>query len=699
MDHKSPPVAPLIRITLSLFLAVVSTGAIAAQSLRLADLDLTNATLHQAGPVSFYVRGVLVDDDNFSFAITQDDTGSWTITDIIPEASNILPPQTILDFATVSVEGSTIRIEGVLLGDSVYGGSLSVGEDANLELAEAIRFASNESVNTARSEALRSIIAAETEAAFRAQLEAERTEYETQLQDLREERDRLEEQLAGLPGGSLSTESESPLSGDQVDSLLRERDQLAGDIVGLVMENNELRANRSELREQIDELQKKNAELLEDIVSMTGEVDRLQELVAAYRSATGQADPSVMNRSPADTPSASPEEAVTAAPSWSFPGDYVRSADLQAAAEAVSVEIRALESRVAALEGAAGSLADLEEALRTGIREGIPATDLVGGDAGALPGVPAVVEPDARESASTPDAVPAPAQTTFGPLPRDEEAAPEPTDLPSEPVAEGAQPSDARATAGRAEAVAAVERAEQAARLAELRAQVADLLAQNELLRDEQRGLEQRILNEILSNGFVRMMEERLTRSIATGFSGATPDSGSWELSGGVAFQADEDAFFAKLAMPVEQERETVLYSFTVRTLDEGWVGAGLHLFVSDVERRRGYGMGSSLLVWFTRDPDVRRTTTTYLQLYKSDDDVNMERVLDAAIPEPLDETLRVDVLYEPQNQYITIAVNGVDRVRYRTWFGVETGVELAFRSLGRAEFQEFLVRTQPTEP
>ena len=106
--------------------------------------------------------------------------------------------------------------------------------------------------------------------------------------------------------------------------------------------------------------------------------------------------------------------------------------------------------------------------------------------------------------------------------------------------------------------------------------------------------------------------------------------------------------------------------------------------------------MGRSLLVWLTRDPEIRKNELTYLQLYRSDDDINMGRALDASIPESLGDFMQVDVLYEPQTQYITVAVNGEDRVRYRTWFGINAGLEIALRTLGRAEFRDFSVRTMP---
>lgn len=189
------------------------------------------------------------------------------------------------------------------------------------------------------------------------------------------------------------------------------------------------------------------------------------------------------------------------------------------------------------------------------------------------------------------------------------------------------------------------------------------------------------------------MMRERMNETVVTGFTSPSPDTGSWDVRAGIAAQTDPDAFFARAALFADQQNEPTLYSVELRSLDEGWVGAGLHLFVDEVRSRRGYGMGSSLLVWLTRDPERRGVSQTHLQVYRSDDDVNMERVLEAAIPEGIGSNLQLEVLYEPQTQYITVAINGEDKVRYRTWFGIDSSVEVALRSLGRAEFRDFTVQ------
>jgi cell division protein FtsB len=369
---------------------------------------------------------------------------------------------------------------------------------------------------------------------------------------------------------------------------------------------------------------------------MRDEVSRLTELVAAYRSGAGVLPPSASG-----TDAASDADASDSAPAaaWGVPGDYLRKSDLEAATAALTEELASLESRVAGLEDAAVQLAGLEAALRTGVAEGFPAATGVSAQPGELAG----------------------------------------------------------GTTGRAAAESALADAESAADAAGLTAQLADLTRQNEALRREVHAMESRILADILDNGLVAMMREQLTVSIQDGLSGALPDVGDWSVSGDRALQADSDAYFAKLALPVPQGNEPTLYSFQVRSLDpSGWVGVGLHFNVRDVEKRRGYGMGKSLLVWLTRDPDVYKNQLTYLQLYRSDDDINMGRVLDAVIEEPISRFVTVEVLYEPDREYITVAIDGEDKIRYRTWFGIYNGIEVALRSLGAAEFTDFRINRAP---
>jgi hypothetical protein len=227
----------------------------------------------------------------------------------------------------------------------------------------------------------------------------------------------------------------------------------------------------------------------------------------------------------------------------------------------------------------------------------------------------------------------------------------------------------------------------------DLRRRVAELELRNAELQAEKLALQDRILDRVADGGFVEMMAPRLRTTLLDDLSSARVQLGDWRLSGRSAVQTDPDQYFAKLMLPAPQRTRPTLYSFSARALDEGWVGLGLHIFVEETGKT-GYGLGRSLLVWFTRDPDVYKNRLTYLQVYRSDDDVNMARVADALIEEPISGELDIEVLFEPENNYITIAVNGRDKLRYRTWFGIDEGTGVALRTLGRAEFRNLSVRT-----
>ncbi len=185
------------------------------------------------------------------------------------------------------------------------------------------------------------------------------------------------------------------------------------------------------------------------------------------------------------------------------------------------------------------------------------------------------------------------------------------------------------------------------------------------------------------------------TETLLEGFSQSVPQLGYWNVIGNTATQTDEDQYFAKLVLPIKQQTRPTLFTFKTRSRGFGWVGTGMHIFATDNHAFKGYGYGNSLLVWLTRDPDYYGSSDTRLQLYRSDDAVQMEMVLDAIIEEPLTEYLDVAILYEPEAEYITISVNGIEKLRYKTWFGIDTGLEIALRSLGGyADFTDLKVLT-----
>jgi hypothetical protein len=193
------------------------------------------------------------------------------------------------------------------------------------------------------------------------------------------------------------------------------------------------------------------------------------------------------------------------------------------------------------------------------------------------------------------------------------------------------------------------------------------------------------------------VQKDGFTKLILEGFKGAVSQTGKWKISGDTAEQLDKNQYFAKLNIPVRQTGLQTLYSFTAKAAAKGWVGLGLHLYVDDVQKKKSWGQGKSLLVWLTRDPETYKNQSSYLQLYRSDDDIHMERVVDAKIEENMGNFIRVDVLYDPVNEYVTVALNGIEKLRYKTFFAVDRGVSVAIRSLGPgAVFKNLKVAVKP---
>lgn len=270
----------------------------------------------------------------------------------------------------------------------------------------------------------------------------------------------------------------------------------------------------------------------------------------------------------------------------------------------------------------------------------------------------------------------------------------------------GEVPADARLGALMAErdaALAARVKAEAARSAAEAARTAAEV----------SRAATEAALAEALASGIVRVAPEMRSKEAINGYlSGWTLDTsrfttvlrsdlldasariGTWVTQGAEARQIDASQYFSRLELPLAQDGKPLLYSFTARATGKGWVGLGLHFFVEDVVRRRGYGEGKSLLIWLTRDQAARGVDTTYLQLYRSDNDVVMERMFDAAIDDSMASWLKVDIVYDPSAEYVAVSVDGILRVVYKTFFGRTSGATIALRTLGGGvEFTNFSVR------
>jgi hypothetical protein len=185
--------------------------------------------------------------------------------------------------------------------------------------------------------------------------------------------------------------------------------------------------------------------------------------------------------------------------------------------------------------------------------------------------------------------------------------------------------------------------------------------------------------------------------TLMEGFVRTVPQLGSWEVMAAEATQIETDHYFAKLLLPLGRQPKPTLYSFQTRSRAYGWTGVGVQILsASDpAHGEADYGFDDSLLIWLTRDPDFYGTENTRLQLYRSDKSVMMELVLDAVISEPLTEYLNIAILLEPMEEYITVSVNGIEKLKYKIWFGKDTKFKVALRALGGGvEFKGLRIMT-----
>lgn len=85
-------------------------------------------------------------------------------------------------------------------------------------------------------------------------------------------------------------------------------------------------------------------------------------------------------------------------------------------------------------------------------------------------------------------------------------------------------------------------------------------------------------------------------------------------------------------------------YDFVATAKAAPWVGYGLHFFASGEKAANGYGLGSSYLVWITRDTTFYKTGAAFVQLYEATSDLNMTQLASAVIPDPIDSQIATSV-------------------------------------------------------
>jgi hypothetical protein len=181
---------------------------------------------------------------------------------------------------------------------------------------------------------------------------------------------------------------------------------------------------------------------------------------------------------------------------------------------------------------------------------------------------------------------------------------------------------------------------------------------------------------------------------LLSGFDSATSLVGSWSFTKDVATQTDPEAFFAKLGMPLVQEKRAFHYTFTAKStaVGRGWVGVGFHAFTPASYTQKGYGGGDSLCVWLTRDPVHLKENITRLQLYRSTDDWNMDLIAEVPVNESIYDDNRFDFTVDPVAGTVSVSLNGSERLTAHDVLDLKKGIYVVVRALDTAEFRDFSV-------
>jgi hypothetical protein len=175
------------------------------------------------------------------------------------------------------------------------------------------------------------------------------------------------------------------------------------------------------------------------------------------------------------------------------------------------------------------------------------------------------------------------------------------------------------------------------------------------------------------------------SRTLLSGFTRGSGVHGNWSASGRNLTQSNSSDLLAKYAIPVNQRSNRLLYSFTAQAASSGtaFVGYGLHFMASGDRAANSYGYGNSYLVWVTRDPSYHRNNDTYVQIYRSFDDVNMLQVASVSTGESVTRSNDVEVLYDKSSGVISVSINGTTYATYRAPNAIRAGGKTAFRTLG----------------
>lgn len=188
---------------------------------------------------------------------------------------------------------------------------------------------------------------------------------------------------------------------------------------------------------------------------------------------------------------------------------------------------------------------------------------------------------------------------------------------------------------------------------------------------------------------------DRLSRTLVSGVSRGSAQSGSWSRSGSRVSQTDGSRLYAKYAISQSQNSSELLYRFTGRATGSGWRGYGLHFLASGSRAADSYGYGSSYLVWVTRDPGHLQTDQTFVQLYRSYDDVRMVQLASKAVDGSITSSNDIEVYVNRNDRRISVSVDGELVFTFTDSDMIRRGSGLALRALGTASFSNLRVQSR----
>lgn len=176
-----------------------------------------------------------------------------------------------------------------------------------------------------------------------------------------------------------------------------------------------------------------------------------------------------------------------------------------------------------------------------------------------------------------------------------------------------------------------------------------------------------------------------VSRPVKSGWAGGLPARGSWSTVGEALRQTSAGEKFAKYAMPVQQDTDELVYTFQGTGSTSAWSGYGLHFLGSGSKQNDMYGYGSSYLVWVTRDQGNTQSDKTFVQLYRSYDDIRMVQLASKAINESIGATLDITVYVNRRTGVVGVGVGTTPVIEFYDPSVIRSGTHVVGRALGQA--------------